>query len=61
MKNSNRSIPQVAILFIFGILGLINFSEGVRGVDVVGLSGSGFALGVGLVLLILSFRGKIKP
>lgn len=61
MKNSRRYIPSVAILIIFGTLGLLRFSEGVRGVQVVGLSGSGFALGVAFLLLVLGFTGKINP
>lgn len=36
------------------------YSHTARSVDVVGLSGSGFALGVGFTLLILGIRGKIK-
>jgi hypothetical protein len=60
MENSRRFLPLVGILFIVGMVGLLRFSQNVSRVDVVGLSGSGFALGVGFVLLILEFAGKIK-
>lgn len=61
MKSSSRFLPLVGVLFIIGTAGLVRFSQSVRSVDVVGLSGSGFALGVGFVLLILGLTGKIKP
>lgn len=61
MKNSKRFAPPVAILIVFGIIGLLRFSEGVRTVNAVGLSGSGFALGVGFLLLVLGFTGKLNP
>jgi len=52
---------MVGVLLIVGLAGLVRFAQDVRGVDMVGLTGSGFALGVGVVLLILGFTGKIKP
>lgn len=61
MESSRRFLPLVSLLFVVGIVGLLRFSTDVRSVDVVGLSGSGFALGVGFVLLVLGFAGKIKP
>ena len=60
MESSRRFLPLVSVLFIVGMVGLLRFSQNVRSVDVVGLSGSGFALGVGFVLLVLGFAGKIK-
>jgi len=60
MNNPRRFLPLVSVLFIVGMVGLLRFSQNVRSVDVVGLSGSGFALGVGVVLLVLGFAGKIK-
>ena len=60
MKSSRRFLPVVGILFIVGMSGIVRFSQNVRSVDVAGLSGSGFALGVGFVLLILGFTGKIN-
>ena len=61
MESSRRFLPLVGVLFIVGIAGLVRFSQNVRSVDVVGLTGSGFALGVGFVLLIVGAAGKIKP
>ena len=61
MKRARRFLPTVAILFIVGTSGLLRFSEEVRSVQVVGLSGSGFALGVGFALLILGLAGRIGP
>ena len=61
MKKLRQYIPSVAILIIFGVLGLLRFSQGVRGVNAVGLSGSGFALGVAFLLLVLGFTGKLNP
>ena len=61
MESSRRFLPLVGFLFIVGIVGLFQFSQNVRSLDAVGLSGSGFALGVGFALLVLGFRGKIKP
>jgi hypothetical protein len=52
---------MAGLLFIVGAAALSRFSHNVRSVDVVGLSGSGFALGVGFVLLIFGFTGRIKP
>ena len=60
MESSRRFLPLVGVLFIVGMAGLVRFSQNVRSVDVVGLTGSGFALGVGFVLLVLGFAGKIK-
>jgi hypothetical protein len=61
MENSRRFLPLVGVLFIVAMVGLLRFSQNVRSVDAVGLSGSGFALGVGFVLLVLGFAGKMKP
>jgi hypothetical protein len=61
MESARRYLPLVGVLLLVGLAGLVRFSESARSVDVVGLSGSGFALGVGFVLLVLGFTGKIKP
>jgi hypothetical protein len=61
MNRSRRLVPPVAILFVFGGIGLSRFSHNVRIVDVVGLSGAGASLGVGFVLLVLGLTGRIKP
>jgi hypothetical protein len=66
MEHSRRLLPLavlplMAILFITGAAGFSRFSPGVRPVAVVGLSGSGFSIGVGfafLVLIVLSLTGR---
>jgi hypothetical protein len=60
MESSRRFLPLVSVLFIVGMAGLVRFLQNVRSVDAVGLSGSGFALGVGFVLLVLGLAGKIN-
>ena len=60
MESLRRILPVTGILFVIGISGLFRFSVDVRSVDVVGLSGSGFALGVGSTFLVLVLSGKIK-
>ena len=61
MKSFRRLLPLTGLLFVLGVVGLTRFSEGVRSVDVVGLSGSGFAFGVGFAFLVLGLSGRIKP
>jgi hypothetical protein len=61
MERSRRYLPLTGLLFVIGISGLLRFSHDVRSVDAVGLSGSGAALGVGFVLLVLGLTGRLKP
>jgi threonine/homoserine efflux transporter RhtA len=60
MAGSKRILPLVVLLFITGIVALSRFSHNVRSVDVVGLSGAGFALGVGFTFLVLGLQGRIR-
>jgi hypothetical protein len=60
MERSRRLLPLAGILFIIGAAGLSRFAPNVRAVDAVGLSGGGFALGVGFALLVLVLAGRIK-
>lgn len=60
MEHSRRLYPLAALLFVIGAAGLSHFSGNVRDVDAIGLSGAGFALGVGFALLTLALTGKIK-
>ena len=60
MDRSRRFWPQAGLLLTIGVVGLSRFSQNVRSVDVVGLSGSGFAFGVGFALLVLGLTGRIK-
>ena len=56
MERSRRLFPLVALLFVIGIATLTRFLPHVRAVDAVGLSGSGFSLGVGFALLVFGLR-----
>ena len=60
MERSRRLYPLAALLFVIGAASLSHFSGNVRSVDAIGLSGAGFSLGVGFILLALTFTGKIK-
>lgn len=60
MERSRRIFPLAGLLFVIGGVGLSHFSQHVRGVEAVGLSGAGFAFGVGVTLIILVLRGRIK-
>jgi hypothetical protein len=60
MERSTRLLPQVALLFVIGFAGLSRFASGVRAVNVVGLSGSGAAIGVGVVMLVFSLTGRMR-
>ena len=48
---------MAALLFTIGAAALSRFSHGVRAVDVTGLSGAGFAIGVGFALLMFGPAG----
>jgi hypothetical protein len=63
MERSKRLFllfPLAAILFMIGAAGLSRSLEHVRAVDAVRLSGSGFSLGVGFILLIFGITGKVR-
>jgi len=51
---------MIGILFTLGAVSLSRFSHDVRSVAVVGLSGAGFALGVGFAFLVMSMTGRLK-
>lgn len=59
-SGSRRIVPMIGMLFILGTVSLSRFSHNVRSVDVLGLSGAGFAFGVGFAFLIMSMTGKLK-
>jgi hypothetical protein len=52
-------LPLAVLLFIIGTVTLSRFSHDVRSVVVVGLSGGGFAIGVGFAFLMLGLRGRL--
>jgi len=61
MEASKRLFPLAAMLFVIGAAGLSrSLQHDVRAVDAVGLSGSGFAFGVGFTLLIFGLTGRLK-
>ena len=61
MVRSRSLVPMAGLLFAVGAVALSRFSHNLRSVDVVGLSGGGFAIGVGFVFLILGITGRIRP
>jgi hypothetical protein len=54
-------LPLVGLLFTIGVVTLSRFAEHVRRVEAAGLSGAGFSIGVGFVLLVLALTGRLKP
>jgi len=48
------------LLFTIGAVALSRFSHDVRAVDATGLSGGGFAIGVGFALLVFGRTGRLK-
>ena len=55
-----RLFPLAALLFVIGTAALSRFSHDVRNVVAVGLSGGGFAMGVGFAFLIFGLAGRPK-
>ena len=60
MESSRRLYPLAALVLIVGLAGFSHFSGSVRTVDAVGLSGAGFALGIGFALFALTLTRKIR-
>jgi hypothetical protein len=59
MERSSAVNPwPFALLFFIGLMTLTRFSQDVR--SAVGLSGGGFAMGVGVVGFIMAFRARGK-
>jgi hypothetical protein len=52
-------LPLATSLFIVGVATLSRFASGVRSVEAVGLSGGGFAIGVGFWMLVSVLTSKI--
>ena len=55
-----RLLPVAFLLFVIGAATLSRFSHEVRSVVAVGLSGGGFAIGVGFALLMFGPAGLPK-
>ena len=60
MKNARGLIPRAVLLLIVGFGTLSRFAPGVRSVAVVGLTGAGASLAVGICLLVRSFRTRSR-
>ena len=61
MERPRHLLPLAAfsfLLFIIGAASLASRSHNVRPVDALGLSGSGFTMGVAFMLLVLTFMGR---
>jgi hypothetical protein len=48
------------IVFFVGLMTLTRFAQDVRSVDAVGLSGGGFAIGIGMLGFIMALRARRK-
>ena len=55
-----HTLPVALPLFAFGAATLSRFAHDVRAVAAVGLSGGGFAIGVGFALLVFGLTGHFK-
>jgi hypothetical protein len=60
MERSRPNLPVLAMLVIVGLGAIVRFSQDVRGVQVVGLSGGGAACGAALVGVIWAFKTRVK-
>jgi xanthine/uracil permease len=49
---------NVALMVVFGTLGLTQFSENVRAVQILGLFSSGAVVGSSLVIIISALRAR---
>jgi hypothetical protein len=59
MQRSHSLNPvPFALLVVIGIATLTHFAPRVRSVDAVGLSGSGFSLGIAAAGLVAAARGR---
>jgi hypothetical protein len=54
----NRTTVTFIILFVFSMLGLTQFSDGVRSVDIVGLFASGALAGAALAGFLITRRNS---
>jgi len=61
LMERRRLLPVAVLLFTIGAAALSRFSHDVRSVIAVGLSGGGFAIGVGFALLMFGAAGRPKP
>ena len=60
MERSKPSLAVLAMLVIVGLGAIVRFSQNVRPVQVVGLSGGGAACGAALVGLTWALKTRVK-
>jgi hypothetical protein len=60
VNNKRHLFPLAALLFMIGVAGLSRFGTHVRTVDAVGLSGSGFTLGIGFSFLVFAAARRVR-
>ncbi len=60
MERSKPNLAVLALLFFIGVSSLLRFSQNVRIVDVVGLSGGGAACGAAMFGFIFAFMARNK-
>lgn len=53
-------VRNVALIVVFGVVGLTQFTENVRTVQVLGLLASGAIIGSSLAMIIVALRAKQK-
>jgi hypothetical protein len=58
--DKNIIIRNAALMVIFAVTGLLQFTENVRTVQIVGLLASGVGFGAALTVIIQSYRSKKK-
>ena len=56
--NNKPTVRNIALLVIFGLLGLTRFTENVRTVQIIGLLGCGACFGVALTIIISAYKAK---
>lgn len=60
MKMKGVIIRNIALMVVFGAVGLTLFSENVRTVQIIGLLGCGAVMGAALTLIISAFKTRKK-
>ncbi len=60
MDRARSNLPVLAMLGVMGLGAIVRFSQGVRGAQVVGLSGGGAACGAALVGFIWALKTRVK-
>ena len=60
MEGSKPNVAVLAMLVIIGLGAIVRFSQDVRNVQVVGLSGGGAACGAALVGFVWAFKTRAK-